>query len=143
MPVDITDLGPWDRVAMGEESWPWLNFTPFELRHRADDRVYINKGFLDKLQELRNRCGFGLEISSYYRSPEYNDRISSTGRKGPHTTARAIDILINGAKAHTLLLHACAMGFTGIGVRQNGPWDKRIIHLDDLETAKRPRVWTY
>lgn len=140
---DLIDLGPYSMIDPASDAWEYPNFRPFELRHRFDDRVYIVKEFLERVQELRARCGFGLQVNSYYRSPEYNDQISKTGREGPHTTGRAIDFGISGAKAHTLLAHAFAMGFTGIGVRQNGPWSGRIIHVDDLETGKRPRVWSY
>jgi len=140
---DLIDLGPYSMIDPASDAWEYPNFRPFELRHRFDDRVYIVKEFLERVQELRIRCGFGMEISSYYRSPFYNDQVSNSGLSGPHTTGRAIDILVSGAKAHALLKQAFDMGFTGIGVKQSGPWDKRFVHIDDIETGKRPRVWDY
>ena len=104
----------------------------------------MNHAFLKKLDHLRERCGFAFIITSGYRSPDYNEKISSTGRNGPHTTGRAADILVKGKQAHELIKRASPY-FTGIGVAQKGPHGKRFIHLDDLEpgTRGRPTIWSY
>ena len=136
--TELLDLGPFEDVSL--DAWAWPNFRPFELRHRFDGRVYIVKSFLDKIQELRNRVGFGLEVNSYYRSPDYDTAI---GGAGTHPTGRAIDFRVAGTKAWHLQHKAAEMGFTGIGINQKGPWDKRFIHLDDLTTGNRPRIWSY
>lgn len=136
--LDLVDLGPWNEIDL--DAWPFPHFRPFELRHRYDNRVYVVQDFMEKVEALRARVGFGMEVTSYYRSPEYD---ASIGGAGPHRTGRAIDIQIAGANAHALLTRALAMGFTGIGVKQNGPWSGRFLHLDDLDTGKRPRIWSY
>lgn len=139
--MNIVDLGPWQEVDTSD--WPWPNFTPFELRHRHDDRVYVVESFMDSIQELRTTVGFALPVTSYYRSPEYNSTVSSTGKTGPHTTGRAIDLGVSGRNAYTLLAEAMKMGFTGIGIKQNGPHAGRFIHLDELIHGSRPWVWSY
>lgn len=138
---ELRDLGPYGEVSM--EGWRWPNFTPSELRQRHDDRVYVVNDFLDKIQDLRTRLGFSLPVTSYYRSPEYNETVSTTGSEGPHTTGRAIDLGVSGEDAFTLLQAAMQLGFTGIGVKQKGPWAGRFIHLDDIHGDNRPRVWSY
>lgn len=140
----IIDLGPYHLISMSD--WPWHNFRPFEIRHRFDGRVYVVPSFMTRVQDYRSHLGFGMEVASYYRSPEYNDMVSGTGTTGPHTTGRAIDIRIAGEDAYTLQTTAAKFGFTGIGVHQKGPWDKRFIHLDDLKKEDghpRPRLWSY
>ena len=70
----------WDKIF--ENRWP--NFSIKEIaqhgpgHERGDTPVVIMPDTLDRLQLLRNYCGFGLRLTSAYRSPEYNDQVSST-----------------------------------------------------------------
>ena len=103
---------------------------------------FMDETFLKSLDALRHKCGFPFVISSGYRSPEYNAKVSSTGLSGPHTTGKAADILVSRGNSYTLLEHAFQMEvFTGIGIKQKG--ESRFIHLDTLEEAPRPIVWSY
>src|SRR5688572_18275388 len=101
----------------------------------------MSRDFVKKLDELRERCGFPLIVTSGYRSPEYNKSVSTSGLEGPHTTGMAVDLACNGGQAYVILKHAFDLGFTGIGVAQTG--SKRFIHLDILKTNPRPNVWSY
>ena len=126
--------------------WKWDNFSPEEMSCRGTGKLFISTNVLDLLQELRSRLGRPLRVSSAYRSPEHNQKVSSTGSSGPHTTGRAVDILIHGGYAYSLIQVALDLGFTGIGVRQKGPLQNRFIHLDDLtldDGIVRPTVWSY
>lgn len=107
-------------------------------------RMETDNAFLLRLEDLRRAFGKPMIIGSGYRCPEHNDRVSSTGRTGPHTIG-AVDIRISGPDVHTLLQMAMIVGFTGIGVKQHGPMAGRFIHFDNLpvHTFLRPRVWTY
>jgi zinc D-Ala-D-Ala carboxypeptidase len=99
---------------------------------------------MDKVEKLRDRLGFALPVTSGYRCPEYNNRVSGTGRTGPHTTGRAIDLGVSHARALELIRMALSMGFTGIGIKQHG--QGRFIHLDDLPDAEgqpRSHIWSY
>ena len=99
---------------------------------------------MDMMDELRETFGGPLIVSSAYRCPEYNNKISSTGTKGPHTTGKAIDIAINGEDAYKLVKAAVSMGFSGIGIKQKGSFEGRFIHLDMLPLGTiRPRIWSY
>lgn len=128
--------------------WRWQHFPPWELRsdrgHATPDdfQAWIDPTFLDAIQDLRRAFDRPLIVSSYFRSAEYNAQVSSTGAHGPHTTGQAIDFSVAGEDAYHLVQRAMRMGFTGIGVNQKGPWEKRFIHVDIL-SEKRPRVWTY
>ena len=95
--------------------------------------------FIRMLQELRNEVG-PLRISSGFRCEDHNARISSTGRHGPHTEAKAFDILISGERAIMLFEKARQIGVSGIGVSQKDPHHKRFVHLDTLD---RKELWNY
>jgi len=100
--------------------------------------------FMQKLHDLRLKCGFPFPVTSAYRCPEHNQAVSSTGPEGPHTTGRAIDIAVSYDEAFDVLKNAADCGFTGIGVQQSG--DGRFIHLDDFTAQSRfprPTVWSY
>lgn len=102
--------------------------------------------FMGRLIGLREAYGASLPVTSAFRCPDHNGRVSATGRTGPHTTGRAADIRIFGSAALRLVELAIAAGFTGIGVGQKGDHNSRIIHLDDLEpspSGPRPWIWTY
>lgn len=106
----------------------------------------MNLNFIFALDQLRERQGRPIIITSGYRCPAYNDSISTTGRNGPHTTGQAADVAVSGEDAFHLV-QQCTLGgwMRGIGINQRGPFEKRFIHLDDLDGPDhpRPRIWTY
>ena len=124
--------------------WRWQNFSIDELKCKGSgeypDLTPEIESFLDKLQDIRDETG-PLIVSSGYRSPAHNDRVSGTGTAGPHTTGRAVDIAIKGMDAYSLVGFAFQRGMTGIGINQKGK--SRFIHLDDLTDGPRPRIWSY
>lgn len=123
-------------------AWRYFTRAEFACRHCGENA--IDDSFVTLLDELRHRCGFPLPVTSGYRCPAHNAAMSTTGAHGPHTTGRAVDLAVSRHRAHDLLRHALAMGFTGIGVAQKG--STRFIHLDMLrepEHAPRPSVWSY
>lgn len=99
--------------------------------------------FMQKLQELRDVARRPLIVNSGYRCPAYNTLVSGTGMNGPHTTRKAVDIKIAGAEAHRILRLALIIGFSGIGVKQKGPYDERFLHLDEVIEGTRPWIWSY
>lgn len=114
---------------------------------RGRSPLKVAPDFLDRLQLLREQLAFPLRVSSGYRSPAYNEKVSASGRTGPHTTGRAVDLLIYGERAYHAIALAPSLGFTGIGVSQKSPMGRRFLHLDDLDTSgglhPRPRLWSY
>lgn len=141
----------WKDIQWDNKRWP--NFHPIELAEKSDGwqqgstPILIMPSFLDRLQKLREVFGKPLVIASGYRSPHYNNAVSKTGYTGPHTTGRAVDLKIHGKDAYAVLSVALSLGFTGIGIKQTGPYAGRFIHLDDLQEdetkSSRPWVWGY
>lgn len=124
--------------------WKWPHFLPAEIACKGTGRIVFDEATLDKLEILRNQLGFALPVSSGYRAPEYNNKVSGTGLTGPHTTGKAIDLSVVGLQAYKVMEAAIALGFTGIGVNQKGTG--RFIHIDTLSADKdqpRPWVWSY
>jgi hypothetical protein len=121
------------------------NFTPAEVACKCGCGLLPSQAFMEKVQRARNRTNFKWPVTSGARCPEYNVIVSDTGDSGPHTKD-AIDIGVSGAQARAVLAAFLAEGFSGIGVNQRGPHNKRFIHGDDLpneDGQPRPHVWSY
>ena len=123
------------------------HFAPEEFACRCgtcgSDGHEMDIAFVQALDNIRERLGFPLIVTSGYRCPAYNSQVSTTGRDGPHTTGRAVDLLVSGARAHALITEA-QLGMTGIGINQKGSHGQRFIHLDNLKAPRpRPNVWSY
>ena len=121
------------------------NFSDELLRCKCCGENLMDEEFLKRLQTVRNKFGRAMHLSSAYRCPVWNDQVSMTGRKGPHTTGRAVDVLVSGKDALRLISIALDCGMQGIGIKQNGPHEARFVHLDDLtgEAGPRPWMWSY
>ena len=121
------------------------NFTREELACKHCGLMEIPQASIDRLQRVRDRYGKPMKLSSGYRCPAHNAAVSGTGTTGPHTKG-AFDVTVSGPEAFLLLTIALQEGFTGIGVSQKGPHEKRFIHLDDLVDEPgqpRPTIWSY
>jgi len=118
-------------------SWP--HFSEDELRCHHCGMQGMDPEFMDLLERIRVVYGKPMRLSSAYRCPDYNEQVSTTGRDGPHTTGKAVDVLVAGADARELVAVALQMGIQGLGVKQKGLWAARFLHLDTLA----PRVWSY
>lgn len=95
------------------------------------------RAFMIRLIDLRHHLGFPMTVTSGYRCPDHNNAISSTGLDGPHTKGAA-DIAIIFERMYLLVDEATSRKM-GVGIKQHGPFAKRIIHLDN----DGPRLWTY
>lgn len=123
-----------------------IHFRESEFRCQCCGEAKMNMEFILLLDDLRHRVGMPLRVSSGYRCPWHNDKVSTTGFNGPHTTGRAVDLAIYGPDAFRVLTQASLGGWMrGIGVNQKGPLNKRFLHLDNLEEPDhpRPRIWSY
>lgn len=130
------------------DDWPWPHFSFDEMKCKGNGTIDMTDAFrllMDRLEAVRRDFGRPINVTSGYRSPEHNRKVSNTGYDGPHTLA-AVDIKCSGGATHRLLELAIKHGFTGIGVSQKGNHAARFLHLDMLTpTARRPRpaVWSY
>ena len=118
------------------------NFSDLALRCSCCGENKMDEPFLVRLQDIRDIFGVPMTLSSAYRCPAWNERTSNTNsRTGPHTTGRAVDVLVSHKDALRLIRIALERGITGIGIKLHG--DGRFIHIDDLSDGIRPHVWSY
>lgn len=94
--------------------------------------------FVKTLDQLRRKLNFPLKVTSGYRCPEYNNRISASGMNGPHTTGKAADIHVVYGDARLFLEEALDL-FEGVGINQRGSIESRFIHVDNCGL----RLWSY
>jgi uncharacterized protein YcbK (DUF882 family) len=122
------------------------HFSAKELKCKCGDCEFegMDLAFMERMELIRTDSQWNkpIHVSSAYRCKNHNNKVSSTGENGPHTTARAIDCLVSGFDAVILMMIAVKHGMTGVGVSQKGKHSSRFIHLDDLE-ENRPACWSY
>ena len=124
----------------------WKYFSEDELRCKGTGEVNMDELFMDMLVSLRERLKQPMSISSGYRSESHNIAIGGSTRSA-HLKGCAVDIVCSGHKAFEIVRLALELGFTGIGVKQNGLHEKRFIHLDTMPkksvSIPRPWIWSY
>lgn len=105
----------------------------------------MNQEFMAGIVELRQIVDFPFIVTSAYRCSEYNDQLyvdkgakKGTHLHGPHTTGKAMDILVSRMRARLILDYSG--DFDGIGLNQKG--DDRFIHLDYVSRPERA-LWSY
>ena len=111
----------------------YFNIAEFNCQHTGENRM--EQAFLDKLDALREHCGFPFVITSGYRSP---DHPLEAGKEIPGTHAQGIaaDIKItSSAQRYSIIKGALEHGFTGLGVAGD------FIHLDTRGSV--PVMWVY
>ena len=123
-------------------------FIEDEFKCSHSGKVEMNQEFVDKLNELREKIGKPILLSSAYRDvshPIEAAKIAKGGNGGQHSKGVAVDILCAGKEAYELLNVIIEMGcFTGIGISQRGNYSSRFIHIDMAKEKNiRPTIWSY
>ena len=139
MPLDpkqLIEAGNYKSISVPHE-WPWPNFFPKELACGHCGALRISFGLMGRLQALREILDRPVIISSGYRCPEHNQKVSTTGPNGPHVQGLAVDIIANQRETYQILRYVHLFGFRGVGI------GKGFIHLDIIQAEPRPNVWTY
>jgi zinc D-Ala-D-Ala carboxypeptidase len=97
-----------------KDKWRWKNFSPRELACKGTGSIRVDEVALDKLQELRDKLGIPLLITSAYRSPEHNKKVGGA-KNSYHMRGVAFDIRMENQDPHGFELAAREIGFRGIG----------------------------
>ena len=95
----------------------------------------MDDAFLERLDQLREECGFPFTITSGFRDETHpNEARKET--PGTHNQGIAADIKVsNGTERMNIVHQALKMGFGGIGIA------KTFVHVDTRTTT--PVMWTY
>ena len=115
----------------------WKHFKMTEktgsLGHTVSE---LDPNFVDKLDELREICGFPFKITSGYRTVEENKKVGGVAGSA-HTRKIGVDIACTDAEKRMIIVgNAWNNGFIGIGV------NSVYIHLD-FDTSNKRRIWLY
>jgi uncharacterized protein YcbK (DUF882 family) len=93
------------------------------------------------LEELRKREGAPIVPTSWLRVPSHNDKVSKSGRDGPHTTGNAVDFTFLG-KDNVAIYNRLAKTWKGGHALKVKGGRVIFIHLDMVRWGK-PRTWAY
>lgn len=113
-----------------------LNFSNEELMCKCGcGKNDVNLEALQKLQELREKIGKPLTLTSAYRCSQHPvERIKVT--PGRHHEGVAFDIKVKGGiERREIVQVAMEMGWNGIGVHDE------FVHIDDRPTTEV--IWVY
>jgi uncharacterized protein YcbK (DUF882 family) len=96
----------------------------------------MDSEFLEKLDSLREICGFPFRITSGYRDASHpSEVVKAAPGTGTHCQGIAADIAVsNGVERMNIVHEALKMGFS-IGIART------FIHVDARTTT--PVLWTY
>ena len=110
-----------------------FNLSEFDCKETGENKMCSE--FLQRLDLLREACGFAFVITSGYRSLKHSAEAKKE-KGGTHTKGIAADIAVhNGAQRRAIVEAAISLGFNGIGIHD------KFVHVD---TRKSTRVlWCY
>jgi uncharacterized protein YcbK (DUF882 family) len=102
-----------------------------------DNLDKMDKTFLLKLDEARERAGIPFVINSAYRSPEHNAKIGGKPNSS-HLKGLAVDISVTNSRQRFIVLNALLeVGFTRIGIADT------FLHVDLDNGKSKDIIWTY
>lgn len=102
-----------------------------------DNLDKMDKTFLLRLDEARERAGIPFVINSAYRTPEHNAKIGGKPNSS-HLKGLAVDISVTNSRQRFIILNALLeVGFTRIGIADT------FIHVDLDDGKSKEVIWTY
>jgi len=102
-----------------------------------DNLDKMDKTFLLRLDEARERAGIPFVINSAYRTPEHNAKIGGKPNSS-HLRGLAVDISVTNSRQRFIVLNALLeVGFTRIGIADT------FIHVDLDNEKSKEVIWTY
>jgi uncharacterized protein YcbK (DUF882 family) len=115
-------------------SYKYFKRSDFDCQETGENEM--KDRFIKKLDHLREACGFPFIVTSGYRSPNHSLERHKANGPGMHSSGLAADIAVSGGQERMAIIkHACAMGFTGVGVA------KGFVHVDIRDSS--PVAWCY
>jgi len=97
---------------------------------------FMDREFLDCLDEARDIAGVQFKINSGYRTPQHNRKVGG-GTASSHLIGRAADIHCTHTGKRLKIIEALSMvGFRRFGIANT------FIHVDN-DDQKKPAIWLY
>ena len=117
----------------------YFNRKEFACQYTGNNE--ISSELIDKLDELREACGFPFVITSGYRDATHPvEAKKAKPGTGTHAQGIAADIKVNnGLQRFKIVEEAIKLGFTGIGVARS------FVHVDirSPDDTTPFVMWTY
>ena len=99
--------------------------------------VNMDSTLLRMLDDLRERYGKPLRVTSGYRTKEHNEAVGGVPNSS-HLRGVAVDIAATSSRErHDILKLAFEVGFDRIGIANS------FLHLDIDDTKPKDCIWTY
>lgn len=121
-------------------------FSPNELKCKCgkceSDGTEMDSTFMLNLTMLRVMVDAPLVVTSAFRCKDHPVESRKT-RPGVHAQGKAVDLKVSYELAYEVTRAAFLLGFSGVGVSQQGDTSSRFIHIDTGTGDNRPRVWSY
>lgn len=93
--------------------------------------VLVDEALVERLQQIRDRFGKGVVITSGYRCPAHNKAVGGV-TESRHTKGQAADFRISGVAPAEIAKFAESIGVLGIGLYED------FVHID---TRDRQSFW--
>lgn len=121
-------------VNLSKSMIEYFDISEFDCSETGQNRM--EPEFLERIDELRRRCGFPFVINSGYRAPEHSiERVKLS--PGFHSQGIAADVRVRGGwERGKIIEEAVHLGFKGIGVAE------KFVHVD-LRDSEDLIVWVY
>ena len=114
-------------------SYKYFKVGDFDCQQTGENRM--EPEFIERLDELREACGFPFIITSGYRDPSHSIEANKVN-PGTHAQGIASDIKVSGGGQRRILVEkAIELGFSGIGVA------KGFVHVDIRNNVAV--IWSY
>jgi len=118
------------------------HFDPSEFNCQVTGTNNMEKDFLEKLDELREACGFPFTITSGYRHPTEHPIEAKKDVPGTHAQGIAADIKITNAVFRLkIVTEAIRLGFTGGArlFRKDGRVERGVwVSFHDYQRVSTP-----
>lgn len=111
------------------------NFNSSEFDCHGDGcctKTMINPKLIEFLQKIRDHFGKKITITSGYRCPIHNSKVSRA-KNSLHTTGDAADFTVEGTAPREVAQFAESMGIKGIGLYETDS-DGHFVHIDTRTT---------
>jgi zinc D-Ala-D-Ala carboxypeptidase len=96
----------------------------------------LNDGFMQKLEQAREKAGIPFIITSGLRTPEKNQSLPNAVSDSSHLTGHAVDLAVGESSIrYRVLTSLLAVGFNRIGIYE------KHLHVDDDATKDPNVIW--
>jgi len=123
--------------SLGPKRWRHFQFKEFDSPDEPGSGINIDFELVDKLDAIREECGFPFRITSGYRTPKHNAEVGGK-YNSDHLTGHAADIAVsNSIERFMIVQSAIRHGIRRIGVK------KDCVHLGNSFALPLDVLWTY